>query len=125
MKEGQKEIFYITGESRASVAASPFIESLRKKGYEVLYLVDPIDEYMVQQMKDYEEKKLKSVTKEGLELDETEDEKKKNEHKKNKLEPLCKLMKDILRDKVEKVVIGSRIDENICVLINSEGLIPK
>jgi molecular chaperone HtpG len=76
MKEGQKEIFYITGESRASVAASPFIESLRRKGYEVLYLVDPIDEYMVQQMKDYEEKKLKSVTKEGLELDETEDEKK-------------------------------------------------
>ena len=57
MKEGQKEIFYITGESRASVAASPFIESLRKKGYEVLYLVDPIDEYMVQQMKDYEEKR--------------------------------------------------------------------
>ena len=120
MKEGQKEIFYITGESRASVAASPFIESLRKKGYEVLYLVDPIDEYMVQQMKDYEEKKLKSVTKEGLELDETEDEKKKHEEEKAKFEPLCKLMKDILGDKVEKVVIGSRIDESPCVLVTSE-----
>jgi molecular chaperone HtpG len=77
MKEGQKDIFYITGESRASVAQSPFIESLKKKGYEVLYLVDPIDEYMVQQMKDYDDKKLKSVTKEGLDMESTDDEKKK------------------------------------------------
>jgi molecular chaperone HtpG len=120
MKEGQKDIYYITGESRASVAQSPFIESLKKKGYEVLYLVDPIDEYMVQQMKDYDDKKLKCVTKEGLELDETEDEKKKREEEKAKFEPLCKLMKDILGDKVEKVVLGSRIDESPCVLVTSE-----
>ena len=120
MKEGQKDIFYITGESRAAVAQSPFIESLKKKGYEVLYLVDPIDEYMVQQMKDYDDKKLKSVTKEGLDLDETEDEKKKKEEEKAKFEPLCKLMKDILGDKVEKVVIGTRIEESPCVLVTSE-----
>jgi molecular chaperone HtpG len=120
MKEGQKDIFYITGESRASVAASPFIESLRKKGYEILYLVDPIDEYMVQQMKDYDDKKLKSVTKEGLDIDETDDEKKKREEEKAKFESLCKLMKDILGDKVEKVVLGQRIDESPCVLVTSE-----
>jgi len=120
MKEGQKDIYYITGESRAAVAQSPFIESLKKKGYEVLYLVDPIDEYMVQQMKDYDDKKLKSVTKEGLDLDETEDEKKKREEEKAKFEPLCKLMKDILGDKVEKVVLGSRIEESPCVLVTSE-----
>ena len=120
MKEGQKDIFYITGESRAAVASSPFIESLKKKGYEVLYLVDPIDEYMVQQMKDYDDKKLKCVTKEGLDLDETEDEKKKREEEKAKFEPLCKLMKDILGDKVEKVVLGTRIEESPCVLVTSE-----
>merc|ERR1712166_1549603 len=120
MKEGQKDIFYITGESRAQVAASPFMETLKKRGYEVLYLVDPIDEYMVQQMKDYDDHKLKSITKEGLDLDETEDEKKKKEEEKAKFENLCKLMKDILGDKVEKVVLGSRMDESPCVLVTSE-----
>merc|ERR1712054_83153 len=120
MKEGQKDIYYITGESRAAVAQSPFIEALKKKGLEVLYLVDPIDEYMVQQMKDYDDKKLKSVTKEGLDLDDTEDEKKKKEDEKAKFEPLCKLMKDILGDKVEKVILGNRIDDSPCVLVTSE-----
>jgi len=120
MKEGQKDIYYITGESRAQVAASPFMETLKKRGYEVLYLVDPIDEYMVQQMKDYDDAKLKSITKEGLDLDETEDEKKKKEEEKAKFENLCKLMKDILGDKVEKVVLGSRMEESPCVLVTSE-----
>jgi len=120
MKEGQKDIYYITGESRQAVSHSPFIEALKKKGYEILYLVDPIDEYMVQQMKDYEDHKLKSVTKEGLDIDTTEEEKKKQEELKAKFEPLCKLMKDILGDKVEKVVIGTRIEDSPCVLVTSE-----
>ena len=77
MKEGQKSVFYITGESRASVSASPFLEGLKKRGLEVLYLVDPIDEYMVQQLKEYDGKKLVSCTKEGLDLENTDDEKKK------------------------------------------------
>merc|ERR1719272_347759 len=71
-------------------------------------------------MKDYEDHKLKSITKEGLDLDETEDEKKKKEEEKAKFENLCKLMKDILGDKVEKVVLGSRMDESPCVLVTSE-----
>ena len=120
MKEGQKDIFYITGESRAQVAHSPFLEALKKRGYEVLYLVDPIDEYMVQQLKDYDGKKLKSCSKEGLDLEETEEEKKQKEEEKARFEPLCKLMKDVLGDKVEKVVVSNRIDESPCVLVTGE-----
>ncbi|EAR89535.1 hypothetical protein TTHERM_00158520 (macronuclear) [Tetrahymena thermophila SB210] len=120
MKEGQKDIFFITGESRAAVAASPFVESLRKRGYEVLYMVDPIDEYVIQQLKEYDGKKLKNCSKEGLELEQTEDEKKKFEEKKAAYEPLCKQIKEVLGDKVEKVVVGQRLDESPCVLVTGE-----
>lgn len=120
MKEGQKGIYYITGESRAAVANSPFIETLKKRGYEVIFMVDPIDEYAVQQLKEYDGKKLISVTKEGLDLNETEEEKKAREEEKAKFEPLCKLMKDVLGDKVEKVVVGTRISDSPCVLVTGE-----
>ena len=81
MKEGQEDIFYITGESIEAVTMSPFIETLRKKGYEVIFMVDPIDEYGVQQLKEYDGKKLKSVTKEGLDLDDEEEKKTMEEMK--------------------------------------------
>jgi len=119
MKEGQQDIYYITGESIQGVSSSPFIETLRKKGIEVLYMIDPIDEYCVQQLKEYDGKKLKSVTKEGLDLD-TEEEKKKTEELKADFEPLCKLIKEVLGDKVEKVVIGNRIADSPCILVTSE-----
>merc|ERR1719271_741387 len=119
MKEGQNDIYYITGESIQGVSSSPFIENLRKKGIEVLYMVDPIDEYCVQQLKGYDGKKLKSVTKEGLDLD-TEEEKKKTEELKAEYEPLCKLIKEVLGDKVEKVLIGTRIADSPVVLVTSE-----
>merc|ERR1712193_475514 len=85
----------------------------------VLYMSDPIDEYCTQQVKEYEGKKLKSVTKEGLDLDD-EDEKKKTEEMKADFEPLCKLMKEVLGDKVEKVIVGTRIVDSPCVLVTSE-----
>jgi len=119
MKEGQQDIYYVTGESVAQVSSSPFIETLRKKGLEVLYMCDPIDEYAVQQLKEYDGKKLKSVTKEGLDLD-TEDEKKKTEELKAEYEPLCKLIKEVLGDKVEKVSVSTRIAESPCILVTSE-----
>jgi molecular chaperone HtpG len=119
MKEGQQDIYYITGESIEGVQASPFLETLKKKGLEVLYMVDPIDEYCVQQLKEFDGKKLKSVTKEGLEL-EDEEEKKTLEEQKAEYEGLCKLIKEVLGDKVEKVIVSNRINESPCVLVTSE-----
>merc|ERR1712093_695472 len=120
MKEGQKQIYYITGESKASVAASPFIERLKKKGLEVLYMVDPIDEYATQQLKEYDGKKLVCCTKEGLEIDETEEEKKTWEETKASFEDLCKVMKDVLGDKAEKVVCSQRVVDSPCCLVTGE-----
>ena len=120
MKEGQNDIFYITGESRKAVENSPFLEKLKKKGYEVLFMVDAIDEYAVGQLKEFEGKKLVSATKEGLKLDESEDEKKKSEELKEKFEGLCKVIKDILGDKVEKVVVSDRVVDSPCCLVTGE-----
>ena len=120
MDDKQPGIYYITGESKRAVETSPFLERLKKKGYEVLYMVDPIDEYATQQLKEFEGKKLISVTKEGLELEEEEDEKKKFEEAKAATEGLCKLMKEVLDDKVEKVVVSNRLADSPCVLVTGE-----
>ncbi|MCL7050313.1 hypothetical protein MKW94_000466 [Papaver nudicaule] len=120
MKEGQKEIYYITGESKKAVENSPFLERLKKRGYEVLFMVDAIDEYAVGQLKEYDGKKLVSATKEGLKLDETEEEKKLKEEKKKSFEGLCKTIKEILGDKVEKVVVSDRIVDSPCCLVTGE-----
>merc|ERR1712073_174853 len=120
MKDGQKAIYYITGESKAAVEASPFLEQLKKRDLEVLFLVDPIDEYAVQQLREYDGKKLQCVTKEGLDLGLTEDEKKKQEEEKAAFEGLCKKMKEILGDKVEKVITSDRMVESPCSLVTGE-----
>jgi molecular chaperone HtpG len=121
MKEGQKDIYYITGESKKAVENSPFTEGLRKKDLEVIFMTDPIDEYMVQQLKEYDGKKLLCITKEGLNLDgDSEDEKQKAEEIKKANENLCKVVKDILGDKVEKVITSTRIVDSPCVLVTGE-----
>ena len=120
MDDKQPGIYYITGESKRSVETSPFLEKLKKKGYEVLYMVDPIDEYAVQQLKEFDGKKLLSATKEGLQLEEDEDEKKAFEEAKARTEGLCKLMKEVLDDKVEKVVVSNRLADSPCCLVTGE-----
>merc|ERR1712159_586805 len=120
MTDSQAGIYYVTGESKRAVENSPFLERLKKKGLEVLYMVDPIDEYAVQQLKEYEGKKLISATKEGLKMEETEDEKKAFEEEKAKTEGLCKLMKEVLDDKVDKVVVSPRLADSPCVLVTGE-----
>lgn len=120
MKENQPGIYYITGESKRGVETSPFLERLKKKGYEVLYMTDPIDEYAIQQLKEYDGKKLLSATKEGLKMDEDEEEKKAFEEAKAKTENLCKLMKEVLDEKVEKVVVSNRLADSPCCLVTGE-----
>merc|ERR1712232_537631 len=120
MEDNQPGIYYITGESKRSVETSPFLEKLKKKGYEVLFMVDPIDEYAVQQLKEFEGKKLLAATKEGLDINEDEEEKKAFEEAKAKSESLCKLMKEVLDDKVEKVVVSNRLADSPCVLVTGE-----
>merc|ERR1719498_74227 len=120
MKENQPGIYYITGESKKAVETSPFLEKLKKKGFEVLYMVDPIDEYCVQQLKEYDGKKLLCQPKEGLNLDDSEDEKKAFEEEKAKTEGLSKLMKEVLDNKVEKVIVSNRIVDSPCCLVTGE-----
>mmetsp|Transcript_29614 Transcript_29614/g.69089 ORF Transcript_29614/g.69089 Transcript_29614/m.69089 type:complete len:625 (-) Transcript_29614:108-1982(-) len=120
MDDKQPGIYYVTGESKRAVETSPFLEKLKKKGYEVLFMTDPIDEYAVQQLKEFEGKKLLSATKEGLEMAEDEEEKAAFEEAKAKSEGLCKLMKEVLDDKVEKVIVSSRLADSPCVLVTGE-----
>merc|ERR1711902_184579 len=120
MKDDQKGIYYITGESKAGVEASPFLEALKKRDLEVLFLVDPIDEYAIQQLKDYQGKTMACATKEGLDLGLSEEEKKAAEEEKASYEELCKKVKDILGAKVEKVVISDRMVGSPCSLVTGE-----
>jgi len=120
MKENQKDIYYITGESKEVVSSSSFVERLKKRGFEVVYMTEPIDEYVVQQLKEFDGKNLVSITKEGLELPEDEEEKKKSEADKEKFSGLCKVMKDILDKKIEKVVVSNRLVASPCCIVTSQ-----
>lgn len=120
MPETQKSIYYLTGESLTAVKDSPFLEVLKKKGFEVLLLVDPIDEYAVTQLKEFDGKKLVCVSKEGLELEETEEEKKKREEEAAQFDDLCKTVKEVLGDKVEKVLVSNRVTDSPCVLVTGQ-----
>merc|ERR1711962_603059 len=120
MKDNQKDIYFITGESVDIVKNSAFVGRVTKRGFEVLYMCEPIDEYCVQQLREYDGKNLVSVTKEGLELPEDEEEKKKFEETKAKFQSLCDVMKNILDKKVEKVVVSNRMVSSPCCIVTSQ-----
>jgi molecular chaperone HtpG len=120
MKEGQDEIYFICGESKKAVEASPFLETLKRKGLEVILMTDPMDEYAMQQLKEFDGKKFKNISKEGLETAKTEEEKKKAEELKAATENLCKVVKDTLGEAVEKVVTSQRIVDSPCCIVTGE-----
>jgi molecular chaperone HtpG len=120
MSDNQEFVYYITGENIKSVENSPFIEKLKAKGIEVLFMCDPLDEYVVQQLTEYNGKKLMAVTKESLKLNETEEEKKQFEQDKISVEDLCKFMKEVYGNSVEKIVISNRLADSPCCFVSSE-----
>ena len=120
MPDNQKNIYYITGESYEAVSTSPFIEVCKQKDFEVLYMTEPVDEYCIQQLKEFEGKKLVCVTKEGLSFEETDEEENIWKELTKQYDPLANLIKEVLGERIDKVILSKRIKNSPCVLVTGE-----
>ncbi|KAI9200228.1 hypothetical protein LWI28_004547 [Acer negundo] len=117
MKKGQKDIFYITGTSKEQLEKSPFLERLKKKNFEVIFFTDPVDEYLMQYLMDYEDKKFQNVSKEGLKLGKDS----KDKELKESFKELTKWWKGALAsENVDDVKISNRLDNTPCVVVTSK-----
>ena len=120
MKENQKDIYYITGQDKNVLRNSSFVEGLVKKGFEVVLMTEAIDEYVLQQMNEYDGKKLVSITKEGLELPLTDEEKTESERVRDEFKDTCGKIKELLSDKVENVFVSDRLLNTPCCVVTSQ-----
>jgi len=119
-KEGQDKIYYITGENRKSLENSPFVEGLKKKGLEVLFMTEAIDEYMMQQLKEFEKFKFVCISKGNLDLNDTEEEKQEKEQLAEQMKVVCDLVKETLGEKIEKVEVSTRVVNSPCCIVTGE-----
>ena len=117
MKESQKGIYFITGENIATLENSPFIDKLKKNDYEIIYMVDPLDEYILQNLTKYKDHKLINVSKDDLQIDEN-----KNDNDNEEYKDLCKKIKDVLGDKVSSVVVSNKIETQPAIVTNPIGM---
>uniref|UniRef100_A0AAV2KY13 Endoplasmin n=1 Tax=Knipowitschia caucasica TaxID=637954 RepID=A0AAV2KY13_KNICA len=121
MKEKQDKIYFMAGTSRKEAESSPFVETLLKKGYEVIYLTEPVDEYCIQALPEFDGKRFQNVAKEGVKFDEGEKTKEKREALEKEFEPLTTWLKDsALKDKIEKAVLSQRLTDSPCALVASQ-----
>ncbi|KAK5867169.1 hypothetical protein PBY51_011684 [Eleginops maclovinus] len=121
MKEKQDKIYFMAGTSRKEAESSPFVERLLKKGYEVIYLTEPVDEYCIQALPEYDGKRFQNVAKEGIKFDESDKTKEKREALEKEFEPLTTWLKEKpLKDMIEKAVISQRLTNSPCALIASQ-----
>ena len=119
MPEKQKDIYFVSGESKQSIVSSPFLEECKKRGYEVLFMTEPIDEYCMQQLKEYDGKKLINLSKESVNFDDEEEDEQKKKIEKS-FEKFTKVLQEILVNKVEKVIVSHRLVDTPCMLVTSE-----
>uniref|UniRef100_A0A8C1XTQ1 Endoplasmin n=1 Tax=Cyprinus carpio TaxID=7962 RepID=A0A8C1XTQ1_CYPCA len=116
MKEKQDKIYFMAGTSRKEAESSPFVERLLKKGYEVVYLTEPVDEYCIQALPEFDGKRFQNVAKEGVKFDESDKAKEKRETLEKDFEPLTTWMKE----KIEKAVLSQRLTKSPCALVASQ-----
>ncbi|MDR2581201.1 MAG: molecular chaperone HtpG, partial [Fibromonadaceae bacterium] len=121
MPESQKEIYYIIGESLSAVQGSPHLEACKAKGYEVLFLTDTVDEFMMQSLRDFKDKKFHDLALGDLEFEKSKEEEKAEEESKKTFEKLCETLQKVLSEDVSEVRVTSRLKDSPCMLVRGAG----
>jgi heat shock protein beta len=120
MKEKQESIYFAAGSSREEIEKSPFVERALKKGFEIIYLVEPVDEYTIQNLPEFDGKKFQNLAKEGIKFDESQAEKEAFEEKEKEFEPLTNWLGENLKEELEKAIVSQRLDTTPCAFVANQ-----